>query len=127
MMLGSGFEIADGAPRFLRHAETAVLAPHGFFSAEGGISTGIYASLNCGYGSADDLALVDAVETHLAARLGAGDIRCRVTHSGVRVELPEGALGTDLTDIADMVQSTGRVFAGAAPYKRGSAFLRGAS
>lgn len=77
--------------------------------------------------NADDLALVDAVETHLAARLGAGDIRCRVTHSGVRVELPEGALGTDLTDIADMVQSTGRVFAGAAPYKRGSAFLRGAS
>ena len=28
MMLGSGFEIADGAPRFLRHAETAALAPH---------------------------------------------------------------------------------------------------
>ena len=58
MMLGSGFEIADGAPRFLRHAKTAALAPHGFFSAEGGISTGIYASLNCGYGSADDPALV---------------------------------------------------------------------
>lgn len=77
--------------------------------------------------NADDLALVDAVETRLAARLGAGDIRCRVTHSGVRVELPEAALTADLTDIADMVRATGRVFAGAAPYRRGSAFLRGAS
>lgn len=77
--------------------------------------------------NADDLALVDAVETRLAAKLGAGDIRCRVTHSGVRVELPEAALGADLTDIADMVQATGRVFAGTAPYKRGSAFLRDAS
>lgn len=76
--------------------------------------------------NADDLALVDAVETRLAALLGAGDIRCRVTHAGVRVELPEVALGADLTDIADMVQATGRVFAGVAPYKRGSAFLRGA-
>ncbi len=74
--------------------------------------------------NADDLALVDAVETRLAAKLGAGDIRCRVTHAGVRVELPEAALTADLTDIADMVRATGRVFAGAAPYKRGSAFLR---
>lgn len=76
---------------------------------------------------ADDLALVDAVETHLAARLGAGDIRCRVTHAGVRVELPESLLGADLSDIASMVQATGRVFVGAAPYRRGSAFLRDAS
>ena len=77
--------------------------------------------------NADDLALVDAVETRLAARLGAGDIRCRVTHSGVRVELPKGALGADLTDIAEMVNATGRIFVGAAPYQRGSAFLRDAS
>ncbi len=77
--------------------------------------------------NADDLALVDAVETRLAAQLGAGDIRCRVTHSGVRVELPENALGADMTGIEDMVKATGRVFAGAALYKRGSAFLRDAS
>lgn len=72
MMLGSGFEIADGAPRFLRHAETAALAPHGFFSAEGGISTGIYASLNCGYGSADDPALVSQNRSAAAVALATG-------------------------------------------------------
>lgn len=77
--------------------------------------------------SADDLALVDAVETRLASRLGAGDIRCRVTHAGVRVELPETLLGADLTDIAAMVRQTGRIFVGATSYKRGSAFLRDAS
>ncbi len=77
--------------------------------------------------NADDLALVDAVETRLAAQLGAGDIRCRVTHSGVRVELPESALGADLTGIEDMVKATGRIFAGAALYRRGSAFLRDVS
>lgn len=27
---------------------------HGFFTRQGGVSTGIYSSLNCGYGSADD-------------------------------------------------------------------------
>ena len=69
MMLGNGFEIAAGAPRYLRHAKTAALAPHGFFSAEGGVSTGIYASLNCGYGSADDPALVSQNRSAAAATL----------------------------------------------------------
>lgn len=27
---------------------------HGFFGRQGGVSTGVYASLNCGYGSSDD-------------------------------------------------------------------------
>ncbi|MGI9510520.1 MAG: laccase domain-containing protein, partial [Geminicoccaceae bacterium] len=27
---------------------------HGFFSREGGVSQGVYASLNCGYSSDDD-------------------------------------------------------------------------
>ncbi|MSO76287.1 MAG: peptidoglycan editing factor PgeF [Alphaproteobacteria bacterium] len=31
---------------------------HGFFGRAGGLSTGIYASLNCGFGSGDDPALV---------------------------------------------------------------------
>ena len=31
---------------------------HGFFTREGGHSTGIFASLNCGLGSGDDLNLV---------------------------------------------------------------------
>jgi YfiH family protein len=32
--------------------------PHGFFGREGGVSTGAMASLNCGWGSGDDLALI---------------------------------------------------------------------
>ncbi|MGH6928906.1 MAG: laccase domain-containing protein, partial [Dongiaceae bacterium] len=31
---------------------------HGFFTRQGGVSQGIYASLNCGYGSNDDRASV---------------------------------------------------------------------
>ncbi|HVY13137.1 MAG TPA: peptidoglycan editing factor PgeF [Alphaproteobacteria bacterium] len=37
---------------FLTHA--ALQTRHGFFTREGGVSTGLYASLNCGYGSKDD-------------------------------------------------------------------------
>jgi YfiH family protein len=32
--------------------------PHGFFGREGGVSTGAMASLNCGWGSGDDLSLI---------------------------------------------------------------------
>ena len=31
---------------------------HGFFTRQGGASEGLYASLNCGFGSGDDLAVV---------------------------------------------------------------------
>ncbi len=32
---------------------------HGFMTREGGVSEGVYSSLNCGYGSGDDLSKVD--------------------------------------------------------------------
>ncbi|MAA50401.1 MAG: polyphenol oxidase [Gammaproteobacteria bacterium] len=54
----NGFVIAGGPPRFLHHPATSAIAPHGFFSAADGHSSGIYESLNCGFGSADDHALV---------------------------------------------------------------------
>ena len=54
----NGFEIAGGPPRFLHHPATSAIAPHGFFSAAGGHSSGIYESLNCGFGSDDDHLLV---------------------------------------------------------------------
>ena len=45
---------------------------HGFFTRNGGVSTGIYDSLNCGPGSGDDPALVSEnrrlVAAHLSAR-----------------------------------------------------------
>lgn len=43
---------------------------HGFFTREGGNSRGLYASLNCGYGSGDDKSLVASNRALVADRLG---------------------------------------------------------
>jgi YfiH family protein len=51
---------------------------HGFFTRRGGCSSGIYRSLNCGLGSADDPGAVAANRARCAAHLG----------------LPDGALAT---------------------------------
>jgi YfiH family protein len=47
---------------------------HGFFTRQGGHSTGIYASLNCGFGTQDDPALVAANRVAVAQALGAGQV-----------------------------------------------------
>lgn len=44
--------------------------PHGFFTRRGGVSTGLYASLNCGPGSSDDPAAVHENRRRVAASLG---------------------------------------------------------
>jgi polyphenol oxidase len=44
---------------------------HGFFTREGGVSSGIYASLNCGIGSNDDRALVLENRARVTTALGA--------------------------------------------------------
>lgn len=44
--------------------------PHGFFTREGGVSTGIYATLNGGPGSGDDAAAVAENRARIAAHLG---------------------------------------------------------
>lgn len=43
---------------------------HGFFTREGGVSSGIYGSLNCGLGSDDDPALVRENRSRVAGQLG---------------------------------------------------------
>lgn len=45
---------------------------HGFFAREGGVSTGIYASLNCSLSSGDDLAAVAENRRRALAALGLG-------------------------------------------------------
>lgn len=45
--------------------------PHGFFTRQGGVSGGIYGSLNCGPGSADDPAAVTENRRRVAVTLGA--------------------------------------------------------
>lgn len=43
---------------------------HGFFTRKGGVSTGLYASLNCGVGSADDPQHVRENRSRVAGNLG---------------------------------------------------------
>lgn len=62
---------------------------HGFFGRAGGISTGLYTSLNCGPGSADDPEAVTANRARVAHTLGVTDESRLVTlyqiHSGTAV------------------------------------------
>ena len=56
------------------HADNLANLPgiaHGFFGRTGGVSQGIYASLNCGPGSGDEAANVRANRSRVAAALGA--------------------------------------------------------
>ncbi|KAB2915778.1 MAG: peptidoglycan editing factor PgeF [Hyphomicrobiaceae bacterium] len=52
-------------------AECLTGVSHGFFTRHGGVSQGLYASLNCGLGSNDDAAAVRENRARVAARLGA--------------------------------------------------------
>ncbi len=63
----SAAEVAFLAADNLKAAGVA----HGFFLRTGGVSEGIYASLNCGRGSADGQDRVEENRARVAARLGA--------------------------------------------------------
>jgi YfiH family protein len=86
---------------------------HGFFTRQGGISRGIYASLNCGQGSSDDRVAVIENRARVARHLGcpAGDVQTlHQVHSPTAVivdrltardELPKGdALVTNTPGLA---------------------------
>lgn len=53
---------------------------HGFFSREGGYSTGLFASLNCGMGSGDDRVTVRRNRAIVAAALGVAEPRLLTAH-----------------------------------------------
>ena len=61
------------SPPFLTAPQLARLPGigHGFFTRAGGVSDGIYASLNCGLGSADDRGKVSTNRGRVAAAMGA--------------------------------------------------------
>lgn len=64
--------------------ERAAGVRHGFFTREGGVSEGLFASLNCGFGSGDDPERVAVNRTRAAEQLGlSGDALLTVyqTHS----------------------------------------------
>ncbi len=62
---------------------------HGFFQREGGVSEGIYASLNCGPGSRDDPESVRENRRRVAAALGGAElITLNQVHSAIVHALP---------------------------------------
>lgn len=65
---------------------------HGFFTREGGVSGGIYASLNCGLGSKDDPEHVGENRSRAAKALGAEPSRLISVHQvhSPRVAVAEG-------------------------------------
>ena len=77
---------------------------------------------------ADDLAFIDTVERALVPLFPRGtDLRCRVTHGGIVVEVGGEALPAAESVagiLADLCAADRRVFAGLRPYRRGAAFLR---
>lgn len=86
---------------------------HGFFGRRGGVSTGTFASLNCGYGSGDDVALVRENRTRVATWLGTDEARLltvyqihspdavHVTAPWARSEAPKGdGMATTMRGVA---------------------------
>lgn len=84
---------------------------HGFFTREGGASTGLYAGLNCGFGSGDERANVARNRAHVRQMLEADALITayqvhsatvhRVTRPWPPGEAPEGdAMVTDVPGIA---------------------------
>lgn len=79
---------------------------------------------------AGDLIFVHNVEKLLTERLGAGDIRCRISAAGVRIEVAEELQKRNIEiwrnariEIAQIISDNGRFLAGFSDYERGSAFL----
>jgi YfiH family protein len=63
-----------------------IVAKHGFFTRHGGVSTGIYSSLNASYGSADERSNIDENRTRIAASFGSKSDKLftlKQTHSNI--------------------------------------------
>ena len=73
---------------------------------------------------AAELEVVDRIEEFLARRLGPGDIRCRVTRAGLRIEVPPGQIDSiDRPALEAEIRAAGHRLDGIVPYRMGSAFL----
>ena len=70
---------------------------HGFFTRAGGVSTGLYASLNCGAGSGDDPDRVAENRARVAASLGVSSVvTCHQVHGVEVVEVASVLESSDL-------------------------------
>jgi YfiH family protein len=65
---------------------TALAPRHGFFTRKGGASSGIFAGLNCGYGSSDQSEVVAINRARVAEAMGVDDthlVTVHQTHSAI--------------------------------------------
>ncbi|WP_207536867.1 peptidoglycan editing factor PgeF [Sabulicella rubraurantiaca] len=83
---------------FLTHPSLSSFS-HGFFTRRGGVSTGAYASLNCGLRSEDDPAAVRENRERVRVALGAGALRALRQVHGARAV--DAASGWDVVPEAD--------------------------
>ncbi len=85
---------------------------HGFFTRRGGVSEGLYGSLNCGPGSLDDPERVAANRGRAVAALGHGDlVTCYQVHSA-RVVCVRGPWDGDPPQADGMASATPGVVLG---------------
>lgn len=89
---------------------------HGFFSRQGGVSGGIYASLNCGFGSHDDHASVAENRRRVAASLmpsASTVLTVHQVHSAVAVVVDGDIARADLPKVDGLVTRTRGLVIGA--------------
>lgn len=85
--------MTDAGPDFLTAEPLSGLPgiAHGFFTRRGGVSGGLYASLNVGYGSSDDPANVAENRRRAVAALNARSLNTVYQCHGIDVAVAEGA------------------------------------
>lgn len=79
---------------------------HGFFTRQGGASDGIYASLNCGPGSGDDLLRVTENRARVGKALGGDLLTCHQIHSNKVVAVDRSWEQKDAPQADSMVTKT---------------------
>jgi YfiH family protein len=80
---------------------------HGFFTRQGGVSGGLYASLNCGFGSSDDPAFVSENRHRVAHHLGgnSGEVVTLYQEHGTTAREVSAPIARDALPRADAVVS----------------------
>jgi len=81
--------------------------PHGFFTRKGGASSGVYAGLNCGYGSSDQHEIVSINRARVAQAMGARAENLVGVHQVHSADVITVSQPTDNKPVADaMVTNT---------------------
>ena len=90
----TGFSHSNGPTAYLHHQDISALARHGFFGRRGGVSEGLYDSLNCGYGSDDSPDRITTNRSRVASALGLSETRMAAVwqvHGADVLRVNEGA------------------------------------